>query len=510
MTAKKRLLTGERDERMRTVLSVKNLCKNFPGVKALQDISFSLGEGEVLALIGENGAGKSTLIKCLTGAYEPSSGRIELGTESFGKLSPQAAKQLGIGAVYQEFNLVPNLPVVENVFMGNNPGDGVIVDYKTMLQKSKEIFDYFGVAINPKANVSSLSPAMMQVVEIAKATALELRVLILDEPTGPLTANEARLLFSIINNLKKRGVAIIYISHRLEEIFEICDRAVIMRDGVKVAECKMQDTNRAELVKAMIGRELTNYYPESKRTPSEEVVMRVDNVSGNGDKDISFELHKGEILGFAGLVGAGRTELISMLFCDVPQTGGQVFVNGKPFSGKKPFHAVAQGMALIPEDRKTAGLLLDKSVGVNLTLAAIRKLSNRLGVINNKRENACISDYCQKLSVKTPGFKQEVQYLSGGNQQKVIVAKWLATNSDIMIFDEPTRGIDVGTKYEIYEIINKLAAENCSIIMVSSEFEELIGVADRIAVMSEGELVGFLAKDEYDKELLLDMASGKR
>ncbi len=493
----------------KTVLEFHNICKEFPGVKALEDISFSLGEGEVLALIGENGAGKSTLVKCLAGAFAPTSGTIQLMGKTYDRITPHVAKANGVGAVYQEFNLVPDLPIVENVFMGNNPGNGIIVDYQEMLRKCAEIFAFFGVEIDPKAKVSSLSPAMMQIVEIAKATALNLKILILDEPTAPLTAKEAEILFSIIENVKKRGVAVIYISHRLEEIFQVCDRIVVVRDGSMVGEKYTAETDRQELIRMMIGRDLTNYYPERNQHPADDVVMKVTGLTGNGDRDISFELHKGEILGFAGLVGAGRTELMAMLFCDVKKTAGNIELGGKPFRGKQPWHAIEIGMALIPEDRKTAGLLLEKSLGMNLTLACIKKLS-RFGVVNAKKENETIGSYCQQLQVKTPSYKQEIQYLSGGNQQKVIVAKWLATDSDILIFDEPTRGIDVGTKHEIYEIIHRLAAEGRSIIMVSSEFEELIGVADRIAVMSEGELVGFVLKDQFDKEVLLDMASGKR
>ena len=495
---------------MNAVLSFQNLTKAFPGVNALQGVSFSINEGEVLALIGENGAGKSTLIKCLTGAYEPSSGLIELFGKSYNKIPPGIAKELGIGAVYQEFNLIPNLPIVENVFIGNNPGNGIIVDQREMLRKAGEIFRFFEVNIDPKAPVYTLSPAMMQIVEIAKATALEPKVLILDEPTAPLTIKETELLFKIIRSLKEQGVAVIYISHRLEEVFEICDRIVVLRDGAKVGERNVSETNRDELIRMMIGRRLENYYPEHKREQSGEVVLKVENVTGNGNKNISFNLHKGEVLGFAGLVGAGRTELMAMLFCQVPKISGTIEINGKPFKGKNPWNAIESGIALIPEDRKNSGLLLDKSVRINLTLACIKRLSGKMGLIDFKEENKCIEDYCRRLQIKTPSKEQEIQYLSGGNQQKVIIAKWLATDSDIMLFDEPTRGIDVGAKTEIYEIINQLAAEGRSIIMVSSEFEELIGVADKIAVMCEGELVGIVDKESFNLELLLDMASGSR
>lgn len=492
-----------------TILAFHSIGKEFPGVRALHDVSFSVAEGEVLALLGENGAGKSTLVKCLTGANTPSTGKIELEGREYDGLDPITARKHGISAVYQEFNLVPDLPIVENVFMGNIPGNGVVVDYPQMLKRSREIFASFGLNLDPTESVSTLSPAMMQIVEIAKAIMLNVRILILDEPTAPLTANETEILFRIIRELKRKGVAVIYISHRLEEIFEICDRAVVLRDGEKVGEVRVADTNRKELIRMMIGRELTNYYPEHQSAATDEVVMQVQDLCGNGDSNVSFTLHKGEILGVAGLVGAGRTELMSVLFCDAKRESGTVSIHGSTLHGRRPCDAIAAGIAYLPEDRKRQGLLLDKSVAINTTLASIRKYC-RFGIIDREREEKTIRSYCERLEVKTSSLDKEVQYLSGGNQQKVIVGKWLDTDSEIMIFDEPTRGIDVGTKHEIYSIINQLADEGHAILMVSSEFEELIGVADRILVMAEGELVGSVEKAEFNKEVLLDMASGKR
>lgn len=491
------------------ILTFNNISKRYPGVIALDDVSFSLEEGEVLALLGENGAGKSTLIKCLTGAHTLTSGSIEIMGKTYEHIDPKAARELGISAVYQEFNLVPDLPIVENIFMGNNPGNGIIVDYKEMLRKSQEIFEHFGVNIDPEVNVSALSPAMMQIVEIAKATVLKTKILLLDEPTAPLTINETKKLFNIIENVKKQGISVIYISHRLEEVFQICDRIIVLRDGQKVGEKIVEKTNRQELIKMMIGRELKRYYPEYIDYSTNEVVLSVNNFTGNGVRNISFELHKGEILGFAGLVGAGRTELMSLIFCEAEREAGSMMVNQLEFNGKHPWHAIETGIAFLPEDRKRSGLLLEKSITENITLSCIKSLS-RFGLIDFKKEEECVDFYCKKLQIKTPSYDQPVEYLSGGNQQKVIVAKWLATESGIVIFDEPTRGIDVGTKHEIYEIISQLAKEGSSIIMVSSEFEELIGVADRIAVMSEGKLVGCVDRSEFEKEHLLDMASGNR
>lgn len=491
------------------VLKIEDLCMVFPGVKALDHVSFSLKEGEVLALLGENGAGKSTLVKCLTGANIPTSGTMELFGKQYGRMLPMEARRLGICAVYQEFNIVPELPVVENVFMGNIPGNGILVDYKAMLKKAREIFDSFGVSIDPEEPAKMLSPAMMQIVEIAKAIAQDIRILILDEPSAPLTDKEIDILFRIIGNLKKEKISVIYISHRLEEIFQICDRAVILRDGQKVGECNIEDTSRQEIIKMMIGRQMTDLFPVHACGATKDVVLSVKNLSGNGVKNISFDLHRGEILGVAGLVGAGRTELMTLLFCDAQKESGQIEINGNKFEGTKPWHAIGQGIAFLPEDRKRTGLLLDKSISLNVSLGCIKKLC-RLGIINAAEEKELIKNYCERLQVNTSDYQKEVQYLSGGNQQKVIVAKWLATNSDIIIFDEPTRGIDVGTKYEIYQIINRLADEGRSIIVVSSEFEELIGIADRIIVIAEGELAGSVEKAEFDKERLLDLASGKR
>lgn len=492
-----------------TILRLNNLSKEFPGVKALNEVSFSLDEGEVLALLGENGAGKSTLIKCLTGANIPTSGTIELFGKTYSSLPPALSRSLGISAVYQEFNLVPDLPIVENVFMGNNPGNGIVVDYKQMLERCNDMFSSFGLNINPKADVSTLSPAMMQIVEITKAIMLDCKILILDEPTAPLTLKETEILFRIIKDLKAKGVAIIYISHRLEEVFEICSRAVVLRDGEKVGEMDLSKTSRKELIRIMIGRELTNYYPQRKCEPSEQVIMNVSGLVGNGNKEVSFEVHKGEILGFAGLVGAGRTELMNVLFCDVPKESGTITVNGKTLDGHSPHHAIAAGISYLPEDRKARGLLLSNSISFNVTLASIKKYS-KWGVINNKKEIDAVQKYCNRLDIKTPSLKKEVQYLSGGNQQKVVVSKWLSADGEIIIFDEPTRGIDVGAKHEIYEIMIQLADEGKTILMVSSEFEELIGVADRIIVMSEGEFAGTVEKKDFNKEVMLDMASGNR
>lgn len=494
---------------MKKVLEFHDIVKEFPGVKALQGISFDLYEGEVLALMGENGAGKSTLVKCLTGANIPTSGHMVIDGKRYDSISPAEARKLGISAVYQEFTLVPELPVVENIFMGNLPGNGFIVDQKKMISDAKKIFDDFQVDIEPAAMVSSLTPAMMQIIEIAKAVSLDTKILILDEPTAPLTIKEVNILFRIIQDLKKKGVAIIYISHRLEEIFEITDRTVVLRDGQFICEVQTEMASRPELIKAMIGRELNDtVYPHTDIS-TDEVVLKAENVTGNGVSDISFELHRGEILGFAGLVGAGRTELMSLIFGDVKKDSGKVILGGEETDYREPYQAIAGGIGLLPEDRKGRGLLLDKSVLTNITLSNLKNYC-RFGVINKAKEKEAVQKYISNLAIKTPGMEQEAQYLSGGNQQKLIVAKWLDVNSDILIFDEPTRGIDVGAKYEIYQLMHNLLEQGKSIIMVSSDFEELVGMSDRIVVISEGRNAGEVKKEDFDREMLLNLASGNR
>lgn len=491
------------------ILEFRNVSKIYPGVKALTDVSVDLYEGEVLALMGENGAGKSTLVKCITGAYEPTTGEIAVAGNTYKKIKPEQARALGIGAVYQEFTLVPELPIVENIFMGNLPGNGIIVDKKKMLSDAKQIFADFGIDINPQAPVSTLSPAMMQIVEIAKAVSLNTRILILDEPTAPLTAKEVDTLFAIIRKLKKKGVSIVYISHRMEEIFEVTDRIVVLRDGEYICEMETDMTSRSELIKAMIGREVDDINYPHTCCSEKEAVLKVEEITGNGVENISFTLNKGEILGFAGLVGAGRTELMSVLAGEVRKESGKVFVNGQEVDIRQPYQAIRQGIALLPEDRKNKGLLLDKSVLTNVTLASLKKYC-RNGKINHKTEKTEVNRYVEELQIKTPSLQKEIQYLSGGNQQKVVIAKWLDVDSNIMIFDEPTRGIDVGAKFEIYQLMHNLVKKGKSLIMVSSDFEELIGMSDRIIVISEGHIAGEVKREEFNKEMLLDLASGNR
>lgn len=378
-----------------------------------------------------------------------------------------------------------------------------------MVSKTKAIFDEFGVPIDPEVDVRTLTLAEMQLVEIAKAVSSDVKILILDEPTAPLTNRETEVLFRIVRQSKEKGVSVIYISHRLEEIFEICDRAVVMRDGKYVGTEYIKDITRPDLIRMMLGHNLTSYFPDKATRRTEEVVLETEHLTGNGVKDANVKLYKGEILGFAGLVGAGRTELMNLIFASARKDGGTIKLFGKPFEGKCPMDAIKNGVALLPEDRKRLGLLMDKTIAVNVTLASLKKLS-RFGVVNEKRERADVEHYRDMLSIKTPTIEKEIRHLSGGNQQKVIVAKWLESESNIVIFDEPTQGIDVGTKHEIYMIIEQLAETGHSVIVVSSDLEELMGIADRMYVMSEGEIMGELERSEFNKEVILDMASGRK
>lgn len=475
----------------------------------MTDVSLELHEGEVLALMGENGAGKSTLVKCLTGAHAPTSGRIVVDGTPYERITPAQARQLGIGAVYQEFTLVRDLPIVENMFMGNLIGNGVIVNKKKMVEEARKIFEDFGTDIDPNAMLFTLSPAMMQIVEIAKAVLLHTRVLILDEPTAPLTVKEVDILFNIIRKLKASGVAIIYISHRMEEVFEITDRIVVMRDGCYVCQMDTAGTTRKELVKAMIGRELNDTAYPHTCVASDEVVLRINDLSGNGVEHISFELHRGEILGVCR-PGGGRAH-----------RADERHLRRRP-QERRSDRAPGQGGGCeraVPGDRarhrpdpggpEEPGVAVGQ-VGAGQHLPVLHQAILQAG--RHQQEGGAGSGpvLCGEPARQDPGLEQEAQFLSGGNQQKLIVAKWLATDSDILIFDEPTRGIDVGAKYEIYQLMHDLVAAGKSIIMVSSDFEELTGMSDRILVISEGRLAGERSADRFDKTDLLDLASGER
>ena len=471
----------------KTILSVKDIVKTYPGVVAIDHVSFDVREGEVHALIGENGAGKSTLIKTLSGAITPDSGTITIDGKSFSSLTPATAKEQGISVIYQEFTLIPGISAAENVFLGEKTTPGIFVDIKDRERRAKELFDQMGVSLDPSQKVRSLSPAMQQIVEIAKAISKNVKILIMDEPTAPLTTNEVATLFRIIRDLKARGVTIIFISHRLEELFAVADRVTVMRDGQYVATKNIADIDRPQ----QIGEE----------------VLRVEHLTGNGDTNISFTLHRGEILGFAGLVGAGRTELMRVIYGADPMESGKIFVEGKPVRIRSCSDAIKNGIGYIPEDRKNQGVFLRNTIKWNTVINNIQGYSKGI-FVDEKQEDAVAQDYKERFSIRTPSLEQKVGNLSGGNQQKVVIAKTLAANSNIIIFDEPTRGIDVSAKQEIYKLMNELVEAGKAIIMVSSDMPELLGMSDRIVVIAEGHKNGEVEKADFDQNYILDLASG--
>jgi len=490
----------------KVVLSLKDITKRYPGVLALDHVSLDFLEGEVHALLGENGAGKSTLIKAVAGAIDLDGGIVHIGNHDYNQMTPHLSRSLGIEVIYQEFNLVPTLSAAENIFLGDRIAKSFLVDFKTMKSRTKEIFGLFRVDIDPGALVRDLSPAQQQIVEIAKAVSKNVRILIMDEPSAPLSVSEVDRMFEIIRQLKQKDVTVIYISHRLEEVFRISDRVTVMRDGRYVATKLTKDTSRKELISLMVGRELTEVYPNRASTPT-ETAIEIKHLSGNGDRDISFSVKKGEIVGLSGLVGSGRTELAMLLCGAVPLEGGEIWVDGKPVKMRSPADAKKAKIGLLPEDRKGHGLFLEMGVKWNICFPIIRGLSKN-GVVDRKKETQIAQKYKEQLDIRTPSLEQRVINLSGGNQQKVVLAKSLAAESNILIFDEPTRGIDVGAKQEIYKLMCELANNGSAIIMISSDMEELLGMSDRIIVLSEGEMAGEVKREQFSQDYILDLASG--
>lgn len=491
------------------ILELKNITKLYPGVVALDGVSLSVRKGEIHALIGENGAGKSTLIKACSGAVAPTKGEIVIEGTSFPRMTPKLSEQYGIGVIYQEFNLVGDLSVAENIFLGRAMRKGIMVDQKAMEREAVKILDSLNIHINPKALVKTLSVGYQQMVEIAKAISQNAKILIMDEPSAPLTGAEVESMFAVVDLLKKKGVTIIYISHRLDEIFRLSNRVTVLRDGQYVVTLDTRQTNKDELIHYMVGRRLTEIYP--KRDPGcikEAVVFEAKDICGNGDLHISMKIHKGEVLGLGGLVGAGRTEFAELIFGMRPVESGTFFLNGREYTPHSPRHAIDHGIGLVPEDRKARGVLLGLSICNNINMPIYSRIS-KASVINSKREHEIAEKYRKEISIKTPGLNQLVKNLSGGNQQKVILAKWLAANSDLLIFDEPTRGIDVGAKQEIYTLINTLVEDGKTVLMISSEMEELMGMSDRIIVLSEGYITGELNREEFDQESIMQCICSK-
>ncbi|MDR2020884.1 MAG: sugar ABC transporter ATP-binding protein [Treponema sp.] len=488
-------------------LQLKNITKTYPGVAALDDVTLEVIRGEVHALVGENGAGKSTLIKTCTGAVEPDRGKIVVNGKEFAAMSPRLSKENGIAVIYQEFNLVDELSAAENIFLGKALRKGIRIDRGAMEERSAELFRMLDIDINPRELVRNLTVGYQQLVEIAKAVSEKARILIMDEPSAPLTSAEVEKMFEMVDRLKAQGVTIIYISHRMDEIFRLSDRVTVMRDGQKIETLKTSQTNVEHLVTAMVGREFKETYPaRGASSLTDTVLLETRRLSGNGLKDISFKVHRGEVLGFAGLIGAGRTELAELIFGVKPKTAGEIIFNGKPIAPKTPRDAINCGIALVPEDRKRQGALLDIDIKGNISMAILGRIS-RMSVVNKKREQKIAEAYKDSMRIKTPDLFQKIKNLSGGNQQKVIVAKWLATEPELIILDEPTRGIDVGAKHEIYKLINELVKNGKTIVMISSEMEELMGMADRIIVLSEGGISGEVAGKDFDQKLIMRYAS---
>jgi ribose transport system ATP-binding protein len=490
----------------KVILSLENITKKYPGVLALNNVSINFLEGEVHALLGENGAGKSTLIKAIAGAIDVDAGIVSINGHNYSKMTPSLSRSLGIEVIYQEFNLVPALSCAENIFLGEKVGNSVFVNARLIEDKAAEVLKQFGVPIDPRKLVQDLSIAQQQIIEIAKAVSKNIKILIMDEPSAPLSVSEVEIMFGIIKKLKQSGVTVIYISHRLEEVFRISDRVTVMRDGCYIATKNTKETNRQELINLMVGRELKESYPPRKN-PVGGIAMEVKNLTGNGDKDISFSIRKGEILGISGLVGAGRTELAMLLFGAVPAENGEILVNGKLAKIKSPLDAIQHKIGLLTEDRKGQGLFLEMAVKWNISFPIIKRLS-KYGIVNTKREDTIARKYKERINIKTPSLTQQVINLSGGNQQKVVLAKSLAAESDILIFDEPTRGIDVGAKQEIYHLMSELADNGIAILMISSDMEELLGMSDRIIVLCEGKLAGEVKKEQFNQHYILDLASG--
>ena len=488
------------------LLEMKGICKSFPGVKALQNVDLQLKAGEVHALLGENGAGKSTLIKVLGGIYHAEEGEIIIDGQKVNIDGVVAARHAGISIVHQELVLVPYMTVAENIFLGREPGTKMNVDLRKMLEEAQKLLDTYEMHIDANMLVEHLTIAQQQMVEIVKAISFNSKILVLDEPTSSISDKEVGFLFNTMRNLTKAGVGIIYISHKMSELAEICDRVTVMRDGQTVGTKVVKETTTDDLIALMVGRELTNYYTRDYLEPG-EVVLKCEHISdGKMAKDASFELHKGEIIGFAGLVGAGRSETMKAIFGLAPHATGDVYVKGQKVKIKSPIDALKYGIALVPENRKEEGLYKVQSVRFNSTIEVLGSFIRHLHV-DGKQEEEITQKYIDMMKTKTPSQDQMIGNLSGGNQQKVMIGRWLATNPEILILDEPTRGVDVGAKAEIYAIMNELVKQGMSIIMISSELPEIINMSDRIYVMNEGRVTGCLDHDTVTQESIMTLAA---
>ena len=487
------------------LISMRAIHKHFPGVYALKGIDLELHAGEVLALVGENGAGKSTLIKTLGGAHRPSEGEILVNGAAVDLRSPSDAQAAGIGVIYQEFNLVPHLTARENIFLGRELCRNGMIRRAEESRRAQALFERIGVSINPETLCADLSTAEQQIVEIAKALSSDVKVLVLDEPSASLTPPEVEGLFAIIRDLQAQGIGMIYISHRLDEIYDICDRVMVLRDGEHVGTKSMEKISRAEMIEMMVGRNVEHEFPKEYH-PVGEVCLEAKHLCAPRVNDVSFTLHKGEVLGVTGLVGAGRTETMRLLFGADRIDSGEVILHGKPLKLHSPQDAIQSGICLLTEDRKGQGLVLMHSVVENFGLPNLDQFTAK-GFVRSALETTALARFIESIRIKISHQGQIAGNLSGGNQQKIVLAKWLQRNCDILIFDEPTRGIDVGAKYEIYMLMNELVAQGKSIIMISSEMPEVIGMSDRIIVMRNGEITGEVRDmASVTQQQLLDLA----
>lgn len=489
------------------IVSMDNICKSFPGVKALDHVKFELRSGEVMALLGENGAGKSTLMKILSGVYTRDEGRMEIFGKEYGDLNPKLAQEAGVAIIHQELNMCRHLTVTENMFLGREKKKGLVLSNGEMEAEAAKILGELKIDINPRQTVGDLPVSKQQMVEIAKALSTDAKVLIMDEPTSALTAKEIEDLFRIIRDLKAKGCGIVYISHRLEELAHIVDRVTIMRDGQYITSMNFKDAMMDEIIANMVGREIKEKFPRVSCKVGKKVFEVKDLNAGKMVRNVSFSLYEGEIVGFAGLMGAGRTETTRVIFGVDPKESGEIYLDGKEIKISNPNDAIRAGIVLAPEDRKKDGLCTKLSIRHNIALPNLDLLCNRFGVVSRSKEDAMCSEAVRNLRIKTPDVEVNAGNLSGGNQQKVVVGKWLARDSRVVIFDEPTRGIDVAAKVEIYNLMNELKKQGIAVMFVSSEMPEVMGIADRIIVMCDGRITGELDAREASQNEILTLAT---
>ena len=489
------------------IVSMHDICKSFPGVKALDHVDFELRSGEVMALLGENGAGKSTLMKVLSGVYTRDSGDMEIQGKAYGNLTPKQAQAAGVAIIHQELNMCRHLTVAENMFLGREKVRGVVLNQREMEAEAAEVLGRLKIDISPRTVVGDLPISKQQMVEIAKALSMDARILIMDEPTSALTAREIEDLFRIIRDLRASDHGIVYISHRLEELQHIVDRVTIMRDGQYITTMNFADTTIDQIITHMVGREIKEKFPRVTCEKGKKVFEVKNLNAGRMVRNVSFSLYEGEIVGFAGLMGAGRTETTRAIFGIDPKQSGQIFLDGREIFIHSPSDAIRQGVVLAPEDRKKDGLCTKLSIRHNIALPNLDLLCNRLGVVSHSKENAMCDRAVKNLQIKTPSVDVDAANLSGGNQQKVVVGKWLARDSRVVIFDEPTRGIDVAAKVEIYHLMNQLKKQGIAVMFVSSELPEVLGIADRVIVMCDGQITGEVMARETTQNEILTLAT---